>query len=133
MVVSAIFAARVRPDAVAVGVDEHDGLRWVPADEAPALAIWPSYAESIRRVREMLLDPAREPWFRLDADGRADRPPPDRPDLDRAVAQGGRLPAAAAGTWRVRLDAPPRRRLPDHRERPARAGAEVRGRRRDDP
>ncbi len=70
VVVSAIFAARARPDAEARLSREHDGLRWVPAGEAAALAIWPSYAESIRRVREVLLDPALEPWFRLDADGR---------------------------------------------------------------
>ena len=70
VVVSAIFAARVRPDAVARASHEHDGLRWVPAEEAPALAIWPSYAESVRRVRDLLLDPALEPWFRLDAAGR---------------------------------------------------------------
>jgi 8-oxo-dGTP pyrophosphatase MutT (NUDIX family) len=70
VVVSAIFAARARPDAVARVSPEHDGLRWVPAGEAPALAVWPSYAESVRRVRDILLDPALEPWFRLDADGR---------------------------------------------------------------
>jgi 8-oxo-dGTP pyrophosphatase MutT (NUDIX family) len=70
VVVSAIFAARARPDAVARVSAEHDGLRWVPAGEAPALAVWPSYAESVRRVRDLLLDPVMEPWFRLDADGR---------------------------------------------------------------
>lgn len=69
VVVSAIFAARVRPDAAARESWEHDGLRWVPAADAPALAIWPSYAESVRRVREILLDPTLEPWFALDADG----------------------------------------------------------------
>jgi 8-oxo-dGTP pyrophosphatase MutT (NUDIX family) len=69
VVVSAIFAARVRPDAEARESWEHDGLRWVPAAEAPRLAIWPSYAESIRRVQQLLLDPALEPWFALDADG----------------------------------------------------------------
>jgi 8-oxo-dGTP pyrophosphatase MutT (NUDIX family) len=69
VVVSAIFAARVRPDARPRESWEHDGLRWVPADEAPRLAVWPSYADSIRRVRELLLDPALEPWFALDADG----------------------------------------------------------------
>ncbi|HEX5826782.1 MAG TPA: NUDIX domain-containing protein [Candidatus Limnocylindrales bacterium] len=81
VVVSAIFAARVRPDAVARASWEHDGLRWVPADEAPRLAIWPSYAESIRRVREILLDPSLEPWFALDADGRriARRPTTEAP------------------------------------------------------
>jgi dATP pyrophosphohydrolase len=70
VVVSAIFAARVRPDADARESWEHDGLRWVPAADAPGLAIWPSYAESVRRIRETLLDPALEPWFRLDVEGR---------------------------------------------------------------
>lgn len=69
VLISAIFAARARPDAEARRSDEHDAMRWVPASEAPALAIWPSYAESIRRVSELLLDPALEPWFRLDGDG----------------------------------------------------------------
>jgi 8-oxo-dGTP pyrophosphatase MutT (NUDIX family) len=70
VLVSAIFAARVRPGAEPKASWEHDGLRWVPAEEAPRLAIWPSYAESVRRVRELLLDPALESWFRLDAAGR---------------------------------------------------------------
>jgi 8-oxo-dGTP pyrophosphatase MutT (NUDIX family) len=70
VVVSAIFAVRVRPDAVARRSHEHDAMRWVAADEAPAIAVWPSYAESIRRVAEVLVDPERERWFRLDADGR---------------------------------------------------------------
>ena len=70
VVVSAIFALRVRPDALARPSHEHDGLRWVAADEAPRLAIWPSYAESIRRVRDALLDPHAAHWFALDHQGR---------------------------------------------------------------
>ncbi|HEY6571572.1 MAG TPA: NUDIX domain-containing protein [Candidatus Limnocylindrales bacterium] len=70
MVVSAIFAARIRPDAIARLSREHDGLRWVPAAEAPALAIWPSYAESVRRIRDLLLEPGLARWFELDGDGR---------------------------------------------------------------
>jgi len=69
VVVSAIFAARVRPDAAARPSWEHDGLRWVPAAEAPRITVWPSYVESIRRIREQLLDPELERWFRLDEDG----------------------------------------------------------------
>jgi 8-oxo-dGTP pyrophosphatase MutT (NUDIX family) len=80
VVVSAIFAARVRPEAEPRPSWEHDGLRWVPAAEAPRLAVWPSYGESVRRVREQLLDPALEPWFRLDERGRriARRPTADQ-------------------------------------------------------
>ncbi len=70
VVVSAIFALRVRPDTEPRLSHEHDGMRWVPAAEVPAVVVWPSYAESVRRVAEVLTDPAREPWFRLDADGR---------------------------------------------------------------
>jgi 8-oxo-dGTP pyrophosphatase MutT (NUDIX family) len=70
VVVSAIFAVRVRPDATAAASHEHDGLRWVPAAEAPAIAVWPSYAESVRRVREQLTDPSLARWFELDLEGR---------------------------------------------------------------
>ena len=69
VVVSAIFAVRVRPDAVPFMSDEHDGMRWVPAAAAPGLAIWPSYAESVRRVRDLLLDPELARWFVLDGEG----------------------------------------------------------------
>ena len=81
VVISAVFAARVRPDAQPRPSWEHDGLRWVPAADAPRLAIWPSYADSIRRVREQLLDPDLAPWFALDADGSriARRPLEERP------------------------------------------------------
>jgi 8-oxo-dGTP pyrophosphatase MutT (NUDIX family) len=70
IVVSAIFAARVRPDAEPRVSHEHDDVRWVSAAEAPSLAIWPSYAQSVRRVRDLLLDPELARWFALDADGR---------------------------------------------------------------
>ena len=70
VVVSAIFAARVRADAVPRPSHEHDAMRWVPAAEAPSLAIWPSYTESVRRVRDLLLDAELARWFLLDTDGR---------------------------------------------------------------
>ncbi len=70
VVVSAIFALRVRPEAAPRESWEHDAMRWVAADEAPSLAIWPSYAESVRRVRDLLLDPGLARWFLLDAEGR---------------------------------------------------------------
>jgi 8-oxo-dGTP pyrophosphatase MutT (NUDIX family) len=69
VVVSAIFAVRVRGDAVPVLSHEHDAMRWVPAADVPAAVVWPSYAESVRRVSEVLADPVRERWFRLDAEG----------------------------------------------------------------
>ena len=70
VVVSAIFAARVRGDAAPRASHEHDAMHWVPAAGAPSLAIWPSYAESVRRVRDLLLDPELARWFLLDRDGR---------------------------------------------------------------
>ena len=103
VVVSAVFAARVRPDAEPRASWEHDGLRWVPATEAPRLAIWPSYADSIRRVRDQLLDPELAPWFALDADGRriARRPTEARAHRDGAGPWAiGRPPARLAGTTR---------------------------------
>src|SRR6187200_874027 len=91
VVVSAVFAARVRPDAEPRASWEHDGLRWVPAIEAPRLAIWPSYAESIRRVREQLLDPGLAPWFALDAEGRR---------IARRLGRGGLTSSTAPGADR---------------------------------
>jgi 8-oxo-dGTP pyrophosphatase MutT (NUDIX family) len=70
VVVSAIFAVRVRGDAVPVLSHEHDAMQWVAAADVPAAVVWPSYAESVRRVSEVLADPVRERWFRLDAEGR---------------------------------------------------------------
>ncbi|HET7725780.1 MAG TPA: NUDIX domain-containing protein [Candidatus Limnocylindrales bacterium] len=69
VVVSAIFAARIRPGATERMSREHDGAQWVRPEAALRLAVWPSYAESIRRIREILLDPDLEPWFRLDGHG----------------------------------------------------------------
>jgi 8-oxo-dGTP pyrophosphatase MutT (NUDIX family) len=70
VVTSAVFAARASSDAVPRVSWEHDGLRWAAAAEAPSLAIWPSHAESVRRVRDLLLDPELARWFLLDDDGR---------------------------------------------------------------
>ncbi len=70
VVVSAILAVRVRPDAAPRVSHEHDGMRWVSAAEAPSLVIWPSHAKSVRRVRDLLMEPELARWFLLDADGR---------------------------------------------------------------
>ena len=69
VVVSAIFAARVRPDAIAALSHAHDAMRWAAAADVPEAVVWPSYAESVRRVAEVLTDPGLERWFRLDANG----------------------------------------------------------------
>ena len=70
IVVSAIFAARVRPDVEPVLSSEHDAYRWTSPDEALRLAIWPSYAESMHRIRAALLDPDVAPWFEMTPAGR---------------------------------------------------------------
>ncbi|MET1232271.1 MAG: NUDIX domain-containing protein [Candidatus Limnocylindrales bacterium] len=65
----AIFALRVRVDVEPHLSHEHDAFQWVAADEARTLAVWPSYAESIDRVRRCLLPPADARWFELGLDG----------------------------------------------------------------
>jgi dihydroneopterin triphosphate diphosphatase len=76
LMTSAYFAVRIRP-----GIDphlshEHDAFRWLPIDDAIAMAVWPEYREGLTRIRDVLFDPAREPWFRLDPDGpRPPKPP----------------------------------------------------------
>jgi len=70
VLLSAIYAVRTRPDAVPRSSAEHDAMRWTPAADVPVAAVWPSYAESVRRVAEVLADPERERWFRLDGEGR---------------------------------------------------------------
>jgi 8-oxo-dGTP pyrophosphatase MutT (NUDIX family) len=65
VVVSAIFAVRARPGAEPVLSNEHDACRWASPEEALRLAIWPSYAESMRRIRHQLLDAELAPWFEM--------------------------------------------------------------------
>ena len=65
------FGAMVRPAAVAILGREHDEQRWIGFDEAVALAVWPGYREALIRVKENLLDPERERWFRIDAPSRS--------------------------------------------------------------
>jgi 8-oxo-dGTP pyrophosphatase MutT (NUDIX family) len=66
---SAVFAVRVLDGAEPVLSHEHDAMTWATPDEATELAIWPAYRESIRRIVENLLDPARSIWFELTLDG----------------------------------------------------------------
>jgi 8-oxo-dGTP pyrophosphatase MutT (NUDIX family) len=73
LVTSVLFAVRVRPNAEAQLSDEHDAARWVSSDDAIRLTVWPTYRESIARIRSHLLDPELAAWFELDADGRRRR------------------------------------------------------------
>ena len=70
LVASVLFAVRVRAHAEPVLSHEHDAARWAEPEEALRLAIWPSYRESIERIRTQLLDPDLRPWFQLGPDGR---------------------------------------------------------------
>jgi hypothetical protein len=65
-----MFAVRVRADAVARLSHEHDDARWVAAEEALGLVVWPSYAATIRRILATLMDPDAAPWFELTLEGR---------------------------------------------------------------
>ena len=76
IVTGATFAVRVRPDAVARLSHEHDDARWMAAEEALGLVVWPSYAATIRRILTTLADPNAAHWFELTPEGhRIARPP----------------------------------------------------------
>ena len=64
-----MFAVRVRPGAEPRLSHEHDAERWMGPDDAHREVVWPAYREAIDRIRRDLLDPEREPWFRLGLDG----------------------------------------------------------------
>ena len=70
IVSAVILAVRVGSDAEPRLSDEHDDLRWVSAGEAPRLAVWPSYRESLGRIVDKLLEPEVARWFELDPAGR---------------------------------------------------------------
>jgi 8-oxo-dGTP pyrophosphatase MutT (NUDIX family) len=69
IVQAAIFALRVRPGAEPHMSHEHEAFRWASAEEAVGLAIWPTYRDSMDRVRRCLLDRGTARWFELDRDG----------------------------------------------------------------
>ena len=69
IVAGAVFALRVRPECGVRLSHEHDAYQWLAGDEARELAVWPSYAECMERVRRHLLAPADVGWFELDLDG----------------------------------------------------------------
>jgi 8-oxo-dGTP pyrophosphatase MutT (NUDIX family) len=69
IVTSAIFAVRVSAGAQPVLSHEHDAMRWATPAQALELAVWPAYRESIRRIVDNLVDPARAIWFELTMSG----------------------------------------------------------------
>ena len=66
VMLSAVFAARVRNGLEPVLSLEHTAFRWLPLEDAWREVVWPGYRDAIERIRDHLLDPAREIWFRLD-------------------------------------------------------------------
>jgi len=70
IIAGALFAVRVRHDAVPTLSHEHDGARWADREEALRLVVWPTYRDTIDRILGQLLDPESERWFRLDLEGR---------------------------------------------------------------
>ena len=66
---SAVFAVQVRNDLEPVLSLEHTAFRWVELQAARREVVWPGYRDAIGRIRDHLLDPAREVWFRLGLDG----------------------------------------------------------------
>lgn len=69
VLVSAVFAVRVRNGVEPVLSPEHTAFRWVELQAAWAEVIWPGYRDAIERVRDHLQDQTREVWFRLGLDG----------------------------------------------------------------
>jgi 8-oxo-dGTP diphosphatase len=69
IVTAAVFGARVRIDAEPTLSVEHEAARWVTPAEALELIVWPAYRSAIEVIERDLLDPAREPWFRVRLDG----------------------------------------------------------------
>jgi 8-oxo-dGTP pyrophosphatase MutT (NUDIX family) len=62
---AAVFAVRVRPDAVLTLSHEHDAARWVPLETAAEEVVWPGYGDALEVIRRNLLDPDRAPWFEM--------------------------------------------------------------------
>jgi len=61
----AVFAARVRADAVPRLSDEHDDLRWLAPAEAKAMVVWPAYERAIETVEWLVDHPAKAGHYRL--------------------------------------------------------------------
>ncbi|MDP9482141.1 MAG: NUDIX domain-containing protein [Chloroflexota bacterium] len=69
ILVEPVFAIQVGAGSVPVTSTEHDGQRWLSPDGARALVVWPAHLTAIERIRALVSDRRREPWFRLRPDG----------------------------------------------------------------
>lgn len=70
VLLSAVFAVRVRGGIGPVLSPEHTAFRWLGLEEAWREVVWPGYRDAIERIRDHLLEPERAAWFRLGLDGR---------------------------------------------------------------
>jgi dATP pyrophosphohydrolase len=70
VMLSAVFAVRVRSGVEPVLSHEHTAFRWLPLDDAWREVVWPGYREALSRVRDFLQEPVRATWFELGLDGR---------------------------------------------------------------
>jgi len=70
VLLSAVFAVRVRPNAEPSLSHEHTASRWLPLDAALDEVVWPGYRVALRHIRDHLQEPDRAAWFGLGLDGR---------------------------------------------------------------
>ena len=69
IVTAAVFGARVPAASEPTLSIEHDAYRWLGPAGALELVVWPAYRSAIEVIQRDLLDPGREPWFRVRLDG----------------------------------------------------------------
>jgi len=69
VLLSAVFAVRVRAGIEPVLSQEHTAFRWLALEAAWQEVVWPGYRDAIERIRDHLLEPDRAAWFRLGLDG----------------------------------------------------------------
>ena len=69
VMLSAVFAVRVRANVEPVLSHEHTAFRWLALDEAWQEVVWPGYRWALERIRDHLQTADRAAWFRLGLDG----------------------------------------------------------------
>jgi 8-oxo-dGTP pyrophosphatase MutT (NUDIX family) len=61
----AVFAAEVRRGHEIRLSDEHDDMRWLPAEAAREAVIWPAYVRAIDQVEWLVANPEKAAHYRL--------------------------------------------------------------------
>lgn len=84
VVMSVIFALRVRSGAEPRLSHEHAAAVWVAGKEAIERSVWPPYRESVTLIGRLVADSVLARWFELDPRGRRLALPPHmtRPPVD---------------------------------------------------